>query len=76
MDRADKCKHAHSIDFDPSTGNVYFVENNANKIGRLVPSNGDFTEWSLTEKAGVIDVDSSGNVHMIDAKGNKISRLN
>src|SRR4051794_6613698 len=54
---------------------VYFVESNSNKIGRLVPLNNFFKEWTLKGKLDDIDVDSTGSIHFINTNGTRIYRL-
>ena len=62
-----------------SGSNVYFVDANSNKIGRLVPSTNTITEWEIPTNSSspvAIDVDTStGNVYFAEANGNKIGRL-
>ncbi len=58
---------------------MYFSENKANKIGRLVPSTNTITEWGIpTSSSGVSDIEfdeTSGNIYFVENKANKIGRL-
>ncbi len=67
--------HPSSVEFDSTTGNLYFIESNANTIARLIPFSGEFTEWKLQEKPSAIEIDSAGNIHYIDENGSKIVRM-
>jgi len=53
------------IQFDPSSGKLYFAENNTKKIGRLDLSTNSFTEWSIDVTPSIISVDSQGNVYFV-----------
>jgi virginiamycin B lyase len=68
-----------SVSVDPSTGSVYFVESNSNKIGRLVPETNTITEWSIqsnTTQIQSMSVGFSGNeIYFVDTNANKIGRL-
>jgi len=60
------------------SGNVYFTEQNGNKIARLVPSTGVITEWTVPTASSSpfgIAVDGSGNVYFAEINGNKIGRM-
>jgi virginiamycin B lyase len=60
-------------------GSLYFAENNANKIGRLVPATSVITEWSLPNSSskpnGVAFDVSSGSVYFAENNANKIGRI-
>lgn len=61
-----------------SIGNVYFTENNENKIGRLVPSTNVITEWTLPDtfsRPTYVSVDSNDDVFFAERDVNKIGRL-
>ena len=62
-----------------SGSEVYFIESNSNKIGRLVPTTNTITEWTIPTNASLptsITVDvSTGNVYFIESNSNKIGRL-
>jgi virginiamycin B lyase len=68
-----------SVSVDPSTGSVYFVDSNSNKIGRLVPETNTITEWSIqsnTTQIQSMSVGFSGNeIYFVDTNANKIGRL-
>ena len=70
-----------SIEFDPSTGNVYFIESNSNKIGRLVPTTNTITEWTIPTNANeskLIELAlgfGANEVYFIESNSNKIGRL-
>ena len=51
------------------SGNLYFAENNTNKIGRLVLSTNTFTEWSIGNNPLTNFTDSSGNFYFIGGRG-------
>jgi virginiamycin B lyase len=59
------------------TEQVYFTESSGNKIGRLDPATGIFTEWTLpTETSKPWDIAfSDGAVYFTEFLGNKIGRL-
>ena len=60
-------------------GTLYFAENNASKIGRLVPATNMITEWSQPNTSsrpnGVAFDPSSGGLYFIENNANKIGRL-
>src|SRR6476661_516901 len=62
-----------------SGSNVFFVESNSNKIGKLDPSTNTITEWGIPTNSSLpvsITVDSStGNVFFAESNSNKIGRL-
>ena len=62
-----------------SGSNVFYVDVNANKIGRLVPSTNTITEWEIPTNSSLpvaIDVDTSTrNVYFVEANANKIGRF-
>jgi virginiamycin B lyase len=60
--------------FDSSSGSLYFVENNTNKIGRLVLSTNTFTEWPVNKSLLTMYVAPSGNLYFVSGNGT-ISRL-
>src|SRR3954466_13712624 len=70
-----------SFAIDSSFGGyeVYFVESNSNKIGRLVPIDSTITEWSIPTNSSMpvsISVDPSTNtVYFVESNSNKIGRL-
>ena len=43
------------VAFDSSSANLYFAENNTNKIGRLVLSANTFTEWTVPTNSKLND---------------------
>ena len=61
------------------SGNIYFVEHDGNKIGRLSPATNTLTEWVIpTNSSGPIGVafdSSSGNLYFAENNTNKIGRL-
>jgi streptogramin lyase len=61
------------------SGNIYFVEHNGNKIGRLSPDSNAFTEWAIPTNSsgptGVAFDSSSGNLYFVENNTNKIGRL-
>ena len=75
--------YEHNKFFDLSSSfsgnNVYFVESNANKIGKLEPATNTITEWNIPTNSSLpvsIDVDSStGNIYFAESNANKIGRL-
>ena len=79
MERADNSSLPLAVSVDSSTGFVYFVEGNANKIGRLVPATNTITEWSVPTSSSLplaVSVDSStGFVYFVEGNANKIGRL-
>lgn len=65
---------------NPSTGNVFFTERFANKIGMLDPSGNSITEWVITSTgnplpAGITVEPSSSNVFFSERNDNQIARL-
>src|SRR3954451_8349279 len=70
-----------SFEIDTTFGGyeVYFVESNSNKIGRLVPIDSTITEWSIPTNSSMpvsISVDPSTNtVYFVESNSNKIGRL-
>jgi virginiamycin B lyase len=68
-----------SVSVDSSTDNVYFVESNSNKIGRLVPATNTITEWSIqtdTNNMKELTLGFSANeVYFVESNSNKIGRL-
>jgi virginiamycin B lyase len=68
-----------SLGVDPTTGSVYFVESNSNKIGRLVPQTNTITEWNIQSNATNIQsmtLGFTGNeIYFVDSNSNKIGRL-
>jgi streptogramin lyase len=68
-----------SLGVDPTTGSVYFVESNSNKIGRLVPDTNTITEWNIQSNATNIQsmtLGFTGNeIYFVDSNSNKIGRL-
>lgn len=56
-------------------GLVYFTETNGQKIGRLDPGTGVFTEWSKSNADPVCVVVDGGLVYFTEFSGNKIGRL-
>ena len=75
----DNLTQLSSLSVDPSTGSVYFVESNSNKIGRLVPATNTITEWSMQPSLPQIQsmtLGFSGNeIYFVDNNANKIGRL-
>jgi streptogramin lyase len=63
-----------------STGNIFFTETSAMKIGRFVPSTNIMTEWSVPNLDGgivsSIFVDASNNVFFNEYAAAQIGRLN
>ena len=61
------------------SGNIYFVEHNGNKIGRLAPDDNSITEWIIpTNSSGPTGLASdpfSGSTYFVEHNGNKIGRL-
>ena len=58
-------------------GNIYFAEQNGNKIGRVTPS-GRFTEWRLPQaasKPAVTAFGADGRLYFTENVGNRIGRL-
>jgi virginiamycin B lyase len=67
-----------SIAFDSSSRDVYFIEHNSNKIGRLSPDSNTISEWTAPTKSDDlfgITSDFSGNIYFVEHNGNKIGRL-
>jgi virginiamycin B lyase len=69
-----------NIIFDSNSHDIYFVEQNGNKIGRLSPDRNNITEWTvpITSKSNDllgITSDFSGNIYFVEHNGNKIGRL-
>jgi streptogramin lyase len=68
----------YSITSDFS-GNIYFVEHNGNKIGRLSPDSNTITEWTIpTNSSGPTALafdSSSGSLYFVENNTNKIGRL-
>ena len=57
---------------------VYFTEDDGNKIGRLVPLSNDMTEWTVptaSSRPFGMTTDSSGSVYFTEFDGNKVGRL-
>ena len=54
----DNIRQFNSLDIDPSNGNVYFIESNANTIGRLAPQTNTITEWAIQSNSSA---SSTGN---------------
>ena len=66
------------IAFDLTSGSVYFIENNGNTVGRLVPSTNTFTEWTLPTKSNAVSILSpgfEGIIYFSESNANKIGRL-
>ena len=69
--------------FDSSSANLYFAENNTNKIGRLVLSANTFTEWTVPTNSKLNDHSFqnigfdpiSRDVYFAGHNSNKIGRL-
>jgi virginiamycin B lyase len=61
------------------SGNIYFVEHDGNKIGRLSPATNTVTEWIIptnsSEPIGAASDPFSGNIYFVEHDGNKIGRL-
>ena len=67
-----------SIVYDPSDGNLWFTEFDADKIGRINPTTKAVTEFNVpTANAdpGSIAVDASGNIWFTERSSNKIGEL-
>jgi virginiamycin B lyase len=60
-------------------GNIYFVEANANKIGRIAPITSITTEWTIPTNSsrpnGIAFDPSTGNVYFAEGNTNKIGRV-
>lgn len=58
-------------------GQLYFVERNVDKIGRLDPTTRGFTEWTLPSGAfpNRLAVDPSGNVWFTELVANSVGRI-
>ncbi len=66
------------LEVDSSTGNVYFIESNSNKIGRLVPSTNMITEWltrTNTINTKYLTLGFNAELYFIESNSNKIGRL-
>ncbi|MGB7952392.1 MAG: hypothetical protein WCF23_00300, partial [Candidatus Nitrosopolaris sp.] len=61
------------------SGNIYFVEHNGNKIGRLAPDDNSITEWIIPTNSsgptGLAFDSSSGSLYFTENNTNKIGRL-
>ena len=65
---------------DSSTGNVYFIEGNSNKIGRLVPETNTITEWTIQSnstniKSMALGFAGNEEIYYVDSDSNKIGRI-
>ena len=77
---SDKIRQFGSLDVDSSSGNVYFIESNANTIGRLVPDTNTITEWSIQSNSTSINsialgFTGSNEIYFADSNSNTIGRL-
>ncbi len=54
------------IAFDSTTGNIYFADSGANKIGRLVPTTNVITEWNIDKSPLALSVTPGGSIYYID----------
>ena len=61
------------------SGNIYFIEYSAYKIGRLSPDSNAFTEWAMPTNSsgptGLVSDPFSGNIYFVEHNSNKIGRL-
>ncbi len=61
-----------------SGAEIYFVDSNANKIGRVIPQSNTVTQWDIPTANSLptsVKFDSSGSVYFIESNANKIGRL-
>jgi virginiamycin B lyase len=62
-----------------SGNEIYFVDSNSNKIGRLAPTTNLITEWNIPTANSLptsIKFDpSTGTVYFVESNSNKIGRL-
>ncbi len=75
----DNTRQFSSLSVNPSTGSVYFVESNTNKIGRLAPETNAVTEWSLQSNSTQLESMTLGfggnEIYFVNSNENKIGRL-
>jgi virginiamycin B lyase len=68
-----------AIEVDPSTGNVFYVDNNAKVIGRLIASNNTITEWKIAgDKNELKDLTigyTANEIYFVESGSNKIGQL-
>ncbi|HYF99633.1 MAG TPA: hypothetical protein VD815_06045 [Candidatus Saccharimonadales bacterium] len=75
----DNIRQLSSLSVDASTGSVYFVESNTNKIGRLAPETNTITEWTIQSNGTRVQSMTLGfggnEIYFVDSSANKIGRL-
>jgi virginiamycin B lyase len=76
----DNIRQFNSLDVDPSNGNVYFIESNANTIGRLAPQTNTITEWAIQSNSTSINsialgFTGSNEIYFADSSSNTIGSL-
>ena len=69
-----------SLNVDSNTGDVYFIESNSSKIGRLVPGTNTITEWNIQSnmtnlESMALGFSSSNEMYYVDSDSNTIGRL-
>jgi virginiamycin B lyase len=77
----DNSRYFDSLNVDPSSGSVYFIESNANTIGRLAPQTNTITEWAIRSNSTTLDsialgFGGSNDIYFADSGSNTIGRLN
>ncbi len=76
----DNIRQFNSLDVDPSNGNVYFIESNANTIGMLAPQTNTITEWAIQSNSTSINsialgFTGSNDIYFADSSSNTIGSL-